>query len=336
MLYCVKHDSPLYVGGTKGQYMVCAGCRKEAEPELYSFLPRRLALDLMCGRLADLIRADESLVGSIVEACQTHSQPLTQPDPAQAAEIAREIERLTRQITFILDAPGESDEDQAENRQRLSNLRSQRTGKQKQLAQIEEAAQKPRQLPQPDEIMAQIEDLKAVLNEAARSGDPAELAALHDIIAGLTGGKIIVSQQGERAAGKGWLRLTFHVRVLDVVACRCGFPDVQGQGIRVDLDIRKPNWKDEMCEKVKDLYDKDLLGKEIAQELELHRSQVTMLLDHWSAKHGQELLDGRKRRGTLPRKPLATPRYKEIAEEAKALWEDPDNLSVLEIARRLS
>lgn len=61
-----------------------------------------------------------------------------------------------------------------------------------------------------------------------------------------------------------------------------------------------------------------------------------MLLDHWSAKHGQELLDGRKRRGTLPRKPLATPRYKEIAEEAKALWEDPDNLSVLEIARRLS
>lgn len=46
------------------------------------------------------------------------------------------------------------------------------------------------------------------------------------------------------------------------------FRNVQGQGIRVDLDIRKPNWKDEMCEKVKDLYDKDLLGKEIAQELE--------------------------------------------------------------------
>ena len=92
---------------------------------------------------------------------------------------------------------------------------------------------------------------------------------------------------------------------------------------------------DQKCEEVKALYDKDYLEKDIVDELQLHRSQVTLMLHHWEQKHGEKLPDGRKRRATLARKQQKTPDYKAIAEEVKILWDDPTNLSVLEIARRL-
>ena len=38
---------------------------------------------------------------------------------------------------------------------------------------------------------------------------------------------------------------------------------------------------------------------------------------------------------TLPQSQQKTPLYKTIADEAKALWDDPANLSIREIARRL-
>ena len=162
-----------------------------------------------------------------------------------------------------------------------------------------------------------------------------ELAALHDLIRDLTGGKILATQQGEKKTHKGWVRLTFHVSVLNVLAQRCGFPAVQGEAIKVEINVKESDWKDQKCEEFKELYDKGFLAKDIADQLHLHRSQVSMLKKHWEEKHGQLLPDGRKRRATLVRKQQKTPDYKAIADDVKALWDDPANLSVLEIARRL-
>ena len=174
-----------------------------------------------------------------------------------------------------------------------------------------------------------------MLREAAHSDDPVELAVLHDLIKDLTGGKIVASQQGERKPHQGWVRLTLHVRVLDVLARRCGLPEVKGDVTKVEIDVARPDWKDEMCEKVKDRYDAGLLEKDIAEELHLHRSQVSMLLKHWAKKHDQTLPDGRKRRATLARKQQKTPGYEAIANDVKALWDDPAIFSVVEIGRRL-
>jgi hypothetical protein len=335
LIYCSKHDQALHVCGPNGKYMACKKCREEADPELYSLLPRRLAMDLICDRVADWALADELLVEQAAEAFRQYLQTLTQPDPAQAAGLKREIERLTRQINFILDAPGETDQDEKENRDRLAKLRSERAGKQKQLAEIKEATKTPMKLPEPDEIKANLQQLAIVLREAAHSDDPGELAALQDIIKDLTGGKIVATQQGERSPHKGWLRLTFQVNVLNVLAQRCGFPAAKGEAITVELDVKEADWKDQKCEEFKELYDKDQLNKDIADQLHLHRSQVSMLKKHWEERHGQILPDGRKRRATLARKRQTTPVYKEIADAAKVLWDDPTNLAVVEIARRL-
>ena len=332
---CLKHGQALHVCGQYGKYMACKKCREEADPELFSLLPRRLALDLICDRLADLVLADELLVEQTIEAFRRHLRTLTQPDPELAVGLEREIERLTRQINFILDAPGETDQDEKENRERLAKLRSERAGKQKQLAEIKEAAKNPMKLPEPDEIRAQLQQMATMLREAAHSDDPAEQAALQDLIKDLTGGKIMASQQGERKSHQGWLKLTFRVNVLNVLAQRCGIPAAQGDEIVVEIDVKEPDWRDQKCEEVKELYDTDFLEKDIGGQLGLHRSQVSMLLDYWEEKHGETLPDGRQRRATLPRKQQKTPLYREIADAVKVLWDDPAKLAVVEIARRL-
>ena len=336
LVFCphTSHESQLYVHGPFGKYMSCKACREAAEPELYSLLPRRLALDLVCTRLADLIMADELFVGQVVDAFQNHLQKLTQPDPLQAAGIERVINQLTRQIEFILDTPVETLQDQKENQDRLAKLRSDRAGQQKKLAEIEEAMENPPDLPDSNEIMSMLQDMQTVLREVPKSDDPAELAALHDLIKDLTGGKIVATQQGEKKPQKGWLRLTFHVSVLDVIAHRCGFPEVHGEPIKVEIDVRHRDWKDEMTEKVKNKYDQHLLEIEIAKELDLNRNQVTKLLQYWSVKHGQAIPDGRKRRTTLTRKQRKTPMYLEIADEVAGRWNDPAKLSALEIANQ--
>jgi site-specific DNA recombinase len=337
LVFCPQpqHESPLYVHGPYGKYMSCKACREAAEPELFSLLPRRLALDLVCTRLADLILVDELFVGQVADAFQNHLQKLTQPDPLQAEGIKREINQLTRQIEFILDTSVETAQDQRENQDRIAKLRSDRVGKQKKLAEIDEAMKNPPELPDSNEIISMLQDIQTALREVPKSDDPAELAALHDLIKDLTGGKIVATQQGEKKPQKGWLRLTFHVSVLDVFAQRCGFPEIHSEPIKIEIDIRHPDWKDEMAEKVKVKYDQNLLKQEIADELDINRNQVTDLLQNWSAKHGQVLPDGRKRRTTLTRKQRRTPTYVEIANKAADLWNNPANLSALEIARQL-
>ncbi len=97
LIFCPPHQpQTLHVHGPHGKYMSCKACREAAEPELYSLLPRRPALDLICDRAADLILSDEPFVAQAIEAFQRHLQSLTQPDPAQAELLAREIERVAQ------------------------------------------------------------------------------------------------------------------------------------------------------------------------------------------------------------------------------------------------
>ena len=135
LIDCEKHKQVLHVHGSDGKYMSCKACRESPEPELYSLLPRRLTLELVSDSLADLLVADEQLVPQTIEAFRCHLRTLTLPDPAEDEVLARDIERLTRQINFILDAPGDTEQDEKENRDRLAKLRSERAGKQKRRAE---------------------------------------------------------------------------------------------------------------------------------------------------------------------------------------------------------
>src|SRR5262249_51454374 len=67
---CAVHDRPLYVGGSYGQYLFCKSCRamRPSERPLFSQLPRLLAVEMTCERLACLVKEDDELIAMVVTA----------------------------------------------------------------------------------------------------------------------------------------------------------------------------------------------------------------------------------------------------------------------------
>lgn len=333
LLYCSEHNRPLYVCGSNGKYMHCRECQDAAEPALYSMLPRRLALDLICRQLAGMIRGDECLVDQVIAACHRHVQAEAEGDPMVIADLRRNVQRLNTQIAFILDAPGETDQDRVENRERLARLRGERSDVQRRIAEIEEAARNPKSVPTDDEVRTLIDNMATTLTAAADSDNPTELAALHHVISELTGGRISMTQQGERKRHNGWLRAKFRVRLLGPLTHRSGFPVTNDDDVEVELDIKRPSRDDELAEQAKALYDDGRMAKEIARRMDCHRNRVAQLLKHWAEVHGEELPDGRARRATLSEKQSEVPLYKKIADEVTKLWLE-QYLAYCEIARR--
>jgi transposase len=183
---------------------------------------------------------------------------------------------------------------------------------------MEEAARDPRQPPSREELQAIVNDLVGTLRDAADSGDPAELAALHDVVELLTGGSITLSQQGERKRHKGWLRATFRVRLLAGLLGRCGVHDGDDDGVEVELDVKSPPSFDEEADQAWELYQQNMLGKQIAVRLGCSQAKVSKLLKYASEKHGVPLEDGRQRRKRLAAKQMAPPKYVAIADAVKA------------------
>ena len=89
---------------------------------------------------------------------------------------------------------------------------------------------------------------------------------------------------------------------------------------RLSLDFQAMDPKDALADQAKALWDQDVENKDIAILMKLHRSQVTGL-KHWSRLHGEQLLDGRTRRGQRARKNLGPARARAIADEVMVLFD---------------
>ncbi|MCC6126086.1 MAG: hypothetical protein IT426_14085 [Pirellulales bacterium] len=224
--------------------------------------------------------------------------------------------------------------DRLENRQRLARLQSERAGLQRQAAEIAAAAENPAAIPSEAEVRQMIADLATPLKAAVHADDPAETAALRAIIVNLTGGRILLTQQGARKQGEGWLRASFEVELPNALLRKLGYPhDDSGETLKVEIDIQRTTTDEDLMQRAKELYDRGLQYQEIAQHLSCPAKRVRELLKAWGDRHGETLPDGRERRATLDRKSSTVPQYKQLADEARRLWEE--DLSVLEIARRL-
>jgi transposase len=312
---------------------VCQGLPVEERP-LYSFLNRRLALMLTCQKLAELIRADQGLVQEAVRVCQQEVARQQQPDPQRQAQLQARLEKLSRQIQFILDAPGESDTDRQEAEATLRRLRRERTQVQADLAQLGNG-QRPIQAPSEADLEALLDQLGALLVRAAESQDPEEQDEARRLIKLLTGGRIELFQQGERRPQQGWLQGRFRPRLLSVLMAKAtGLQVTQGaEGPEVVLDYREPTEPEQWADRVKALYDEGHLIKAIAARLGINRNLARKALDCWHEQHGLAIPDGRSRRATLQQKHLQAPLYQEIAEKVKELYDQ--GMLLGEIASRL-
>lgn len=328
MLTCQKHQRRLYVGGPFGQYMMCRTCQEEAEPYLYSLLPRELALGLLCDRVASIVTADDSLVSEIMQAVQQFVENAQKPDPGQIEELQRNSDRLSRHIQFVLDSPGETPEDMEENRKRLADLRGQRARFQREITECEAQLNAVIAVPDANGIREEIDRLSEILATAGSSDDPEDIAALTVALETLTGGEITVSQCGERKPKKGWLRLHVNLDVVRQVMRELGISS-NGSCSELTIDVREEELTDPDEQTARDLFESEVPINEIAAQLGWNRNRVTKVLKRLYAADGLELPDGRSTR--WKRQSSEDLKKVQIAQSAFDQW--TSGASLLEIGR---
>jgi hypothetical protein len=360
LFWCETHQRYLTPRGHNSSQMACAACKAEntdngnvdaetAEDAdtpnegtarnqrgpLYSVVNRGLALRLLCEELAQHVRVDEGIVAIILEAAGERVKARQALDPQRLADLQAESKAVTEDIEFILEHPGASVTDRHESGKRLDVLRERRAALQYQLAQHAATAREAAgALPDEKVLRGIIDDLAGVLHRAAsgsRGADTDDAVLCRNVLHDLTGGKIVMSQQGETRRRRGYLRGTFQLQLVDAVLNRAavgntneltsnGAAATQTGAQWIDIDFRPESTAQQRADEVKKLFDKGLMMAEIALQLGLRRNQVTLALQEWYASRNLEKPDGRTRRSTLAKKHLIAPRYQQLAHEAMQLY----------------
>jgi DNA invertase Pin-like site-specific DNA recombinase len=327
--FCHEHQRILYVGGSHGQYMFCPDCQVAAKPALFTMLPRKLATTMVCQTIAKLLVIDGGLVQQVIEACRGHAQALQLPDPVQLQELTRLEARLTSDIKFVLQCPGDSDQDRAENQARLMDLRQQRNEVQDKIRQLDKTMKMQVSIPTAEDVQGMLHQLGQILFLASSGGDQQQIAAARRIIDAVTGGRIEISQQGEAKSHRGWLRGTFQIHLVAPVLQDLGVVIDAHASREITIDFREVTAAEELADEAKALWDQkepELLVKQIAIELtarhgtRINRNLVAKALNHWFESRGQTVPDGRIRRSTLEKKSMEPFIYEQIADRAMEMW----------------
>ncbi len=294
-----------------------------------------MALQLTCQKLAELIRPDLVLIQDVIAACQQEAIRRQQPDPARLAEVRARHEKLGRQIQFVLTNVGDSDADRREAEETLRRLRSERAQAAADLARMEAETSRSVAIPSAQEVDGLLARMGDILAGAGGATTPEDEGMTRQVVELLTGGRIDLEQQGERRAQRGWLRGRFRLRLLSqLVAKATGGPCSDGgEETEVVIDYRMPTEAEGLADLVKHYYDQGLLIKAIAAELSINRNLARKALECWFERRGEQPPDGRSRRASLGQKHLHPPRYQEMADEAKRLYDE--GLLVGEIARTM-
>lgn len=333
LLICPKHQRPLQITNSKGG-MSCPACLTGPERALVSLVYRSQAEAMICKRLSDLVRTDPGLVDQAVEACRQHVEAMSSPDPKPIAALEREILALNNQVQFILRNPGETQADHDENSTQITLLRHRRAEIEASLVELRKGQSQPFLVPTRDELRAMMDKLSEVLMQAAAGGERDVRLRARRVVWALTGGRIIMSQQGERLRRRGWLRGTFQVHLLGPILDELRVVESQPKAIDVIIDFRRPTRASDLADEVVDLYDTGMLIKEIARTLsERHgipvgRALVAKALASGLKARGLPASDGRSRRSTLMKKTIAPTLFDSVFAEvmeqyhAKALYSD--------------
>jgi hypothetical protein len=297
LLFCSEHNQRLHVGGADGRYYICPRCQRTAAPALVTHLSRRLALKVVAEMCASLISGDEELVDRVIAYCRAEAERAQRPDPKRLSALKRREEKLTGRIQFILDNAGESPEDQREDAAALSAARAERARLRAEMAALEAAASRQISVPTRADIQALVDDLAAILARASTIADEEKSAAVRMIIAMITGGRIMVTQAGERKPKRGWLRGTFQAHLLQcVVEKASGALVAHSDGIHVEVEFRESPQAEQLADRVKQMRDNGMQMREIAEQLGCHRNLVSKALCLWHTQRGLKAPDGRSTR----------------------------------------
>jgi DNA invertase Pin-like site-specific DNA recombinase len=339
LLRCKVHDRPLKVCGDFGQWMCCPICMTlpRATRPLITYLNRMQATRQVCAAIAARIRSDAALVPAIIRACQDAATAAGAAEPNRAAALRDRVDRLTRQIQFVLSHAGDTDEDRKESGEQIRALRADRAAAAAELAALEAAAARPTPVPSEEDVTALLSGLAEELTRTAAGSDPADAGTARAVLELVTGGRIEVEQAGERRKCRGWLVGRFVPRLLKAALARLpeGGPAAPSDGgDEVVVEFKEETIPGKLADRVKEMADRGMLLSAIANELGVDRHHVTAAWRVWYERRGLPAPpDGRVRRATVPDKIRKEPVFRRIADEVKRLYDE--GLLAYEIADRV-
>jgi hypothetical protein len=325
LLYCEGHERPLVVTGAFGSHMACPVCMclPRRKRKLTSWLNRAVAFGQFCDCVAQHILADGDLVEQAINACRKAADEHQRPNPAAESRLKTSLEKIKRAIEFTLKSPGDTEEDQATSSKVLRELRMDQARVEAELRALHAARAAKPKIPTIKEVRALLKELAEHLANAAESSEPGDRAILRQLVEELTGGRIIVSQQGGRERQRGWLHGVFRLRLLNVVVDRIsnGTVSTADDCVEVAIDFKRPLTIDAKAEIAWQMLQNGKRHAVIANALGCVGAYVTRLLKYYTKKHGIPWVDGRKLRRNFPaanRKPAC---HKEIADHVMELFD---------------
>lgn len=330
---CEKHQRPLWVGGANGDKMVCPSCQTDPDRALFSMLSRQKATEQICSLIASLINSDQTVIADqVIAQCQQHIAAMQKADPDELHAVRRQEERLSKQITFIQRSPGDTDEDMAENLDLLKRYQQERAQLRSKREHLESKNGHALSVPTREALQLHMKRMADILRRAAESGDSLDAAAAKRIITAISGGKIVISQQGDRRAKRGWLRASFTINLISPLLEQLNLPShiVNDAGSAVSVDMKDASVAEELADEAKDLEDSGLLVIEIANDLSrrhgrrISRTIVTQSLKHWYESRSLVKPDGRARRAELGKLPFGPAIYNDpkIVERVMSLYDE--------------
>ena len=339
LLWCAHHQRKMYRAGPNGDvYYVCTHCQTTdvAERPLFTLLDGETVVRRLVEELGKLLPGDDALVSQIIFACQEAEKRQQRPDSSKLAQLESQIARLQTRISSVLRNMGDSEQETRESEAALRELRAERATLQAELGALRDAANRTIQIPTRDEVVTQLQGIVNQLNLVLR-GEPPDVEALclaKQILRRFTGGRIELTQQGERRQFHGWLRGTFFVDLIDVLASdfRGASGATTGGGAPFQIDFTRPCENEELAKKIIELRRKRLTLKAIAKELKICRNRTSRLLRRYASQFAPELMV-QKGRKYVQRMRSDPPSYVKISPDVRAHYES--GLRIREIAKLL-
>jgi len=316
LVVCAKCGATMQVGGSHGQYLLCPRHKNDlctCKTQLRIDLAQQLILDAIGRR----IREDVVWRAFVYQAtCSAwESQARTIPDELSSAERHQKdiLARKSRLLDRIESGTASADVDQrlAERNKELETLDFT-------IRQLRKRAAEYGPPPTKEFVDEQLERLGGSITH----GDPAAADALRRLV----GGRVTVFEVERSGRKRHFFRGEFTLSTAVLLSSRVeqssAVDEFETSCETISIDFIAADPYEGQMNRVKKLYDQGWLEKRIAEELGLARSRVTLLLKRWHLLHGEEMIDGRKRRSQLDGKQLVPPKYQAISDEVKRLCDE--------------
>jgi hypothetical protein len=300
---CSACGSALYVGGSHGQYLICPAFRRGI-CSCKTMLSRELAERLILEAVGRRILGDDSWRQAVQQQALRAWEEFESTIPAELTAAEKLLAEVEQRIARLIDKV-ENGVDDPDIKARLAERRKERQQLERNIGGLRNAASNRPPQPTPQWIDEQLKNLHQVL----ASNTPAAAVALGNLI-----GKVVVSEVMRPGRKRPFLRGDFTLQTRSVVDAlngteRQNTAASSGQGDsgeKIAIDFVGPDPKYTMSDRVKELFDAGMANWEIAEQLQLHRSRVTLLYNFWHERHGMPVPERENRPRGNPGRLLST------------------------------